>query len=155
MLFIKNMLAACLAISALMIPAAAHAADHQIRSGETLQSVAAATGHTVQQLHAMNEISDPNFIVTGHSLQYISDTEVKLAVYYLQHQQKVMAKSDYRERFGWQLEQLRTGRIQYSVGGDMDHNVFFGNVIMFAQNGQLLVNRSFASFEDLVEMASR
>lgn len=150
----KTIFATCLAISTL-IPTAANAAYYAIQSGDTLQSVAAKTGRTVNQLHDMNEISDADFIVAGHVLQYISADEEKLAIYYLKQQQKLLPNAIYRERFGWQLEQLQTDRIAYSIAGDVYHNVFFGNVLMFAQDGQKLVNSGYYSYERLIEVSSR
>src|SRR5205823_5302383 len=47
----------------------AHAADHVIRSGETLAGIARRYHTTVEKLTAANHLSDPNFIVAGRRLR--------------------------------------------------------------------------------------
>ena len=53
--------------------AAGGPATYQVRDGDTLGQIAAATGATIERLAALNGLSDPNRIAAGQTLRVLTD----------------------------------------------------------------------------------
>lgn len=57
------------------------AAERVVRPGDTLTHIGHLTGHTVQQLVDLNKLANPNHIVIGQRIRYLSKSEDNLYQY--------------------------------------------------------------------------
>ena len=68
------------------------AAEYRVRKGDSLTKIARFTGHTVSELVAMNKIENPNLIMTGRRIVFLSKDDLLAAKQWSQKRMKELMK---------------------------------------------------------------
>ncbi len=127
----KNLLVALVAVFVMLIAFPAFSAVHVIQRGETLLGIARLTGHTVNQLMLMNNLKNPDFIMAGRKIVYISTADRLKAKLWCERRRRELPPTNRNfEFFGWVIEDLQTNHLRYSI--DEPSGTYYGLVLDFA-----------------------
>lgn len=59
-----------------------YGAEYRVRKGDNLTKIAELTGHTVEELVAMNRVKNPDIILVGQKIKFLGEKDIASAVCY-------------------------------------------------------------------------
>jgi LysM repeat protein len=112
-------------------------AEYTVKNGDNLTKISKLTGHTIKQLIQMNKIENPNFILIGQKITFISKEDIKDALLWCKKRTKELNPLD--SNYGFFMNAIRhldLNHISYSV--DEEPGLYFDLVLCFAKAWQTI-----------------
>ena len=110
-------------------------AEYIVKPGDNLTGISSLTKNTIKQLVQMNKIENPNFILIGQKITFISEKDIEDARLWCKKRTKELNPLDSNYGFFMNaIGYLDLNHISYSV--DEESGIYFDLVLCFAKAWQ-------------------